>query len=203
MRKPGAEDVRRAVQKTSKKVPRGAGEGASVIPPAPKRLCIGEAASPVPKKPRTDKGVSSSSERGALATPGERGEAPLTGGIVDLTASPSFRPGRAEASQGAPTRPPAVAGPSDSGLSRPSSLAQTPAGVGGRGFTEAESMGEGIAFGDPATAISLFQSILLPADAAEMSQCSLSKITDSVFPALAWISHLTLLSSLHCFLIDL
>ena len=51
-------------------------------------------------------------------------------------------------------------------------------------------------------AISLFQSILLPADAAEMSQCSLSEITDSVFPTLAWVSRLTLLSFLHCFLID-
>ena len=169
---------------------------------APKRLCIGEVAPPIPKKPWTDKEVSSSSERGALAAPGERGEAPLAGGVVDLTASPSFHPGRAEAGPGASARPPTVAGPSDPGLSRPSSSAQTPAGARGRGLTEAKSLGEGMAFGDPATAISLFQSILLPVDAVEMSQCSLFEITDSVFPVLAWVSHLTLLSSLHCFLID-
>ena len=121
MRKPGAEDVRRAVRKTSKKVPRGAGEGASAIPPAPKRLRIGEAAPPVPKKPRTDKGILGSSERGTLATLGECGEALLTESIVDLTASPSFHLGRVEVDQGAPARPSTMAGPSDSGLSPPSS----------------------------------------------------------------------------------
>ena len=187
----------------SKKVPRGASEGASAIPPAPKRLCIGEAAPPVPKKPRTDKAISGSSERGALATLGERGEASLTEGLVDLTASPSFHPGRAKVGPRASARPPTVAGPSDLGLSCPSSSAQTPSGAKGRGLTEAESLGEGTAFGDPTTAISLFQSILLLADATELSQCSLSEIIDSVFPALAWVSRLTLLSSLHCLLIDL
>ena len=95
-----------------------------------------------------------------------------------------------------------MAGPSEPGPSRPSSSAQIPAGAGGRDLTGAKSLGEGTAFGDPAMAISLFQSILLPTDAAEMSHCSLSEITDSVFSALAWVSRLTLLSSLHCFLID-
>ena len=156
MRKPGAEDVRRVVRKTSKKVPRGAGEGASAIPPAPKRLCIGEAAPPVPKKPWTDKEMSGSSERGALATLGERGEAPLTESIVDLTASPSFHSGRAEVDQGAPARPPTMAGPLDPGLSRPSSSTQISAGAGGRDLTGGESLGEGTTFGDPATTISLF-----------------------------------------------
>ena len=104
--------------------------------------------------------------------------------------------------QGAPAGPSTMAGPSDPGLSRPSSSAQIPIGAGGRGLTEAESLGEGTAFGDPAMVISLFQSILLPTDAAEMSQCLLSEITDSVFPTLAWVSRLTLLSSLHCLLID-
>ena len=121
MRKPGAEDVRRAVRKMSKKVPRGAGEGASAIPPVPKRLRIGEAAPPVPKKPRTDKEILGSSERGALATLGERGEALLTESIVDLTASPNFCLGRAEVDQGAPARPSAMVGPLDPGLSCPSS----------------------------------------------------------------------------------
>ena len=137
-----------------------------------------------------------------MATLGERGEASLIESLVDRTTSPSFHPGRAEVDQGAPTRPSAMVGPSDPGLSRPSSSAQTPAGARGRGLTEAESLGEDIAFGDPATAIYLFQSILLPVDPVEMSQCSLSEITDSVFPALAWVSRLTLLSSLHCLLID-
>ena len=202
MRKPGAEDVRRAIRKMSKKVPRGVGEGTSVIPSASKMLCIGEAAPSVPKKPRTDKGVSSSSERGALATLGERGEAPLNESIVDLTASPSFRPKRAEVDQGAPTRPPAVAGPSDPGSSQPSGSAQVPAEVGSQGPPDAEFLREGTALGDSAMAIALFQSILLPADVEEMSQCSLTEITDSVFPALAWVSRLTLLSFFHCFLID-
>ena len=117
MRKPRAEDIQRAVWKMSKKVPRGADEGASTIPPTPKRLRIGEAAPSVLKKPRTDKGILGSSERGALAMLGERGKASLTEGLVDLTASPSFHPGRAEVDQGAPARPSAMAGPSDPGLS--------------------------------------------------------------------------------------
>ena len=142
----------------------------------------------MPKKPRTDKGVLGPSERGALAMLGECGGAPLTGDVVDLTASPGFLPGRAEVDQGAPARPPAVAEP---GPSRPSSSAQIPLGAVGRDLTEAESLGEVSAFGDPATVISLFQSILLPADVAEMSYYPLSKITDSIFPALAWVSRLT------------
>ena len=202
MRKPGAEDVRRAVRKTSKKVPRGAGEGTSTTPSMLKRLYIGEAAPSVPKKPRTDKEVSSSSERGALVTPDECGEAPLTGGIIDLMASPSFHPGRAEVDQGAPTRPSAMAGPSDQGLSRPSSSAQIPVGEGGRGLTEAESLGGGTAFEDPTIAIFLFSDILLPADATEMSECSLSEIANSMFPALTWVSRPTLLFSFHCSSVD-
>ena len=102
-----------------------------------------------------------------MATLGERGEALLTESIVDLMASPSFHPGRAEVDQGAPARPSTVVGPSDSGLSRPSSSAQIPVGAGGRGLTEAESLREGTAFGDPTTAISLFQSILLPSGCCE------------------------------------
>ena len=80
MRRPGAEDVRRAVRKSSsKKVQKGADGGALAAPSAPKRLCIGEAAPPVPKKPWTDKGVSGPSERGVLVTLGERSGAPLAG----------------------------------------------------------------------------------------------------------------------------
>ena len=208
MRKPEAEDVRRAVRKSSsKKIQKGADEGALAAPPAPKRLRIREAAPPVPKKPRTDKGVLSPSERGALAMSGERSGAPLTGDVVDLTASPGFFPRRAEADQGAPARPPAIAepgpsSPSELGPSRPSLSTWIPLGAVGRDLTEAESLGEVSAFGDPEMAISLFQSILLPADTAEMSQCSLSKISDSVFSVLAWVSRLTLLSSFHCLLID-
>ena len=55
-----------------------------------------------------------------------------------------------------------------------------------------------MAFGDPATAISLFQDILLPADAAEMSECSLSEIADSIFPTLTWVSRPTSLFSFYC-----
>ena len=205
MRKPGAEDVRRAVRKSSsKKIQKGVDEGVSAAPPAPKRLRVGEATPPVPKKPRTDKGGLGPSERGALAMLGERGGEPLTGDVIDLTASPGFLPGRAEADQGAPARPPAVAEPgpsrpsepgpsrpSEPGPSRPSSSAQTPLGAVGRDLTEAESLGEVSAFGDPTAAISLFQSILLPVDVAEMSYHPPSEIVDSVFPALAWVSRLT------------
>ena len=59
-----------------------------------------------------------------------------------------------------------------------------------------------MAFGDLATAISLFQDILLPVDAAEMSECSLSEITDSMFPALTWVSRPALLFFFHCSLVD-
>ena len=213
MRKPGAEDVRRAMRKgSSKKIQKGADGGALAAPSAPKRLHIGEAVPPVPKRPRTDKGVLGPSERGALATLGERGGAPLAGDVIDLTASPGFLPGGVEADQGAPARPPAVveprpsrpselgpsrlsepgpSRPSEPGPSRPSSSAQTPLGAVGRDLTEAESLGEVSAFGDPAAAISLFQSILLPVDVAEMSYHPPSEIVDSVFPALAWVSRLT------------
>ena len=122
---------------------------------------------------------------------GGRGEASLTDSVVDLTASPSFCPGRAEVEQGAPTRP------SDPGPSHPSSSVQILVGAGGQNLTEAESLGEGTALGDPAMAISLFHSILLPADVEEVSQCSLTEITNSVFSALAWVSHLTLLFSIY------
>ena len=81
--------------------------------------------------------------------------------------------------------------PSEPGPSRPSSSVQTLLGAVGRDLTEAESLGEVSAFGDPATAISLFQSILLPVDVAEMSYHPPSEIVDSVFPTLAWVSRLT------------
>ena len=203
MKKPGAEDVRRTVRKTSKKVPKGADEGASAIPPVPKRLRIGEAAPPVPKKPRTDKGASGSSKRSALATLGERVKALSVDGVLDLMASTSPHPERADTERGASARPStsAAVGPSDPGPSRPSTSAQIPVGAESQGPPDTESLGEGIALGDPATTISLFQSILLPADVEEVSQCSLTEITNSVFPALAWVSHLTLLF-FHILLID-
>ena len=59
-----------------------------------------------------------------------------------------------------------------------------------------------MAFEDPAIAISLFQDILLPADVAEMSACSLSEITDSMFLALTWVSRPALLFSFHCSSVD-
>ena len=205
MRKPGAEDVRRAVRKSSlKKVRKEADGGALVVPSAPKRLRIGDAAPPVPKRLRTDRGVLGPFERSAPTMLGERDGASLTGDVVDLTTSSGLLSGGAEADQGAPTRPPSVAEPGPSrpsepgpsrpsvpGPSRPSSSAQIPLEAMGRDLTEAESLGEVSAFGDPAAAISLFQSILLPADVAEMSYYPLSEITDSVFLTLAWVSRLT------------
>ena len=96
MRKPGIEDVLRAVRKTSKKIPRGAGEGAPSIPPTPKRPCIGEVAPPVPKRPRTDKGSPGPSGKNVVVAAGGRGKTSTTGGVVDLTVSPSSHPGGAE-----------------------------------------------------------------------------------------------------------
>ena len=210
MRKPRAEDVRRAVRKSSSKEgKRGADGEAPAAPFAPKRLCIGEAAPPVPKKPRTDKGVLGPSGRSVPDALGERDGALLTGDVVDLTTSSGLL---SEADQGVPARPPTVAqpgpprpselgpsrppGPGPSrpsvpGPSRPSSSARTPLEAMGRDLTEAESLGEVSAFGDPAAAISLFQNILLPADVAEMSCHSSSEIADSVFPALYWVSRPT------------
>ena len=202
MRKPRIEDVRRAVRKTSKKIPRGADEGAPSIPLAPKRPCVGEAAPLVPKKPRTNKGTSGPSGKSIVATTGGRGETLMTGGVVDLTVSPGFRPGGAEVEQEVKARTSAAVGPSGPGPSRPSSLAQDPPGTRGRKLAEAEPLGGATAFGDPATVVSLFQDILLPADAAEMSTCSLSEITDSMFPALTWVSRSALLFSFHCSLVD-
>ena len=188
MRKPGAEDVRRAVRKSSsKKARKEVDEGVPAALPAPKRLCIGGAALPASKKPRTDREVPGPSERGAPSALDARVEVPLTGSTVDLTASPETRPRIKEADQGAPAKPPAVAGPSEPGPSRRQMLAQLVQSVG-RDFTEAESLGEVSAFGDSEAAESLFQSILLPADILEMSCHSATEITDSVFPALAWVS---------------
>ena len=123
MRKPEIEDVWRAVRKTSKKIPRGADEGAPSIPPAPKRPCVGEAAPLVSKRPRTDKGTSGSSGKSAMATLGGRGETSMIDSVVDLTVSPGSRPGGAEVEQEAQARTSAAAGPSGPGPSRPSSSA--------------------------------------------------------------------------------
>ena len=207
MRRPGAEDVRRAVRKSSlKKGKTGADGEAPAGPSAPKRLCIGEAAPPVPKKPRTDKGVPGPSGRSVPDALGERDGASQAEGVVDLATS-SVLP--SEAGQGAPARHPAVTqpgpprpskpgpsrppgpGPSRPSVpepSQPSSSAQIPPEAMGRDLTEAESLGEVSAFGDSAAAISLFQNILLPVDVAEMSGHPPSEIADSVFPALYWVS---------------
>ena len=188
MRKPGAEDVRRAVRKSSsKRALKEVDERAPAVLPASERLCIGGAAPPVTKKPRTDRGASGPSERGVQAASGARGKAPSTGSVVDLTTPSEVRPTTAEANQGAPAKLPAVAGPSEPGPSRRISAAQLVRSVG-RDFTEAESLGEVSAFGDSAAAASLFESILLPADVAELSCHSITEITDSVFPAMAWVS---------------
>ena len=202
MRKPGVEDVRRVVQRTSKKVPRGADEGASAISPAPKRLCVGEAASSVPKKPRTDKGASGSSGKSAMAMLGGRGETSMTDSVIDLTVSLSLHPRGAEVERGAQAKPSAAAGPLGPGPSHPSSSTQIPPRTRGQNLTEAKSLGGGTTFGDLATEISLFQDILLPADAVEMSECSLSEIADSMFSALTWVSRSTLLFSFHCSLVN-
>ena len=214
MRRPGAEDVRRAVRKSSLKKSKTGADGeasagpsapkrpcigeAPAGPSAPKRPCLGEAAPPAPKRPRADKGVAGSSGGSVPGALGEREGAPLTGGVVDLTTS-SVLP--SEAGQGAPARPPTVAqpgpprpskpGPSRPSVPGPSSSAQIPPEAMGRDLTEAESLGEVSAFGDSAAAISLFQNILLPADVAEMSCHSSSEIADSVFPALYWVSRPT------------
>ena len=195
MKKPGVEDVRRAVRKTSsKKVPKGADEGALAISSAPKRLRIGEAMPPVPKKSRTEKGASGASERSMVAVPGERSKVLLADDdVIDLIALAHLHPGRTDEGSVRPSTSAAV-GPSDPGSSRPLGSAQVPAEVGSQGPPDAEFLREGTALGDPATTIALFQSILLPADVEEMSQCSLTEITDSVFSALAWVSHLILLS---------
>ena len=187
MGKPGAEDVRRAVRKSSsKRALKEVDERAPAVLPASERLCIGTAP-PVTKKPRTDRGASGPSERGVQAAPGARGKAPSTESMVDLTAPSEVRPMTAETNQGAPAKLPAVAGPSEPGPSRRISAAQLVRSVG-RDFTEAESLGEVSAFGDSAAAASLFESILLPADVAELSCHSITEITDSVFPAMAWVS---------------
>ena len=95
-----------------------------------------------------------------------------------------------------------MAGPSGPGPSRPSSSAQIPPRIRGQNLAEAEPLGGGTAFGDPTTVISLFQDILLPADAAEMSECSLFEIANSMFPTLTWVSRPALLSSFHCSSVD-
>ena len=131
-----------------------------------------------------------------MATLGERGEASLVDGVHDLTASISLRFGRADTEHGALVRPSTsvVVGPSDPGPSRPLTSTQVPASTKSRDPSDTKSLRGGMALGDLATAIALFQSILLPADVEEMSQCSLTEITNSMFPALAWVSRLTLLS---------
>ena len=175
------------VRKTSKKIPRGADEGASSIPPASKRPYVGEVAPPVPKRPRTDKGTPGPSGKNVVIAAGGRGETSTTGGIVDLTVSPGSRPGGAEVEQEVPARTSAMAGPSDSGPSCPSTSVRDPPGSLGQKFAETEPLGGATTFRDSATAISLFQDILLPANAVEMSVCPLSEITDSMFPALTWV----------------
>ena len=195
MKKPGAEDVRRAMRKSSsKKVPKGADEGASIILSAPKRLCIREAMPPVPKKPRTKEGALGASERSMVAVLGKRGKASLAeDGVVDLTVLARLRLGRIDEE---PARPStfAATGPSYPESSRPSGSAPVPAEAGSQGPLDAEFLRDGTALGDPATAIALFQSILLPADVEEVSQCSLTEISNFVFLELAWVSCLILLS---------
>ena len=129
MRKPGAEDVRRAVRKSSssKKALKGVDEGVPAALPAPKRLFIRGAMPPAPKKPRAGKGVAPPvpkeprADKGVAS--GERGEVPLIEGVVDLMVPPEARPRRVEADQGAPTRPSSAAGPSEPGPSHPLSSA--------------------------------------------------------------------------------
>ena len=137
-----------------------------------------------------------------MATTGGRGKTSMTSSVVDLTVSLGFRPGGAEVEQEVPARTSAAVGPSGPGPSCPSSSAQDPPGTRGRKLAKAEPLGGAMAFGDPATVIFLFQDILLPADAAEMSVCSLSEITDSMFPALTWVSRPALLFSFHYSLVD-
>ena len=128
---------------------------------------------------------------------GERDKASLADdGVIDLIASTCLRLGRADMEHEESARPStsAAVGPSNPGSSRPSGSAQVLAKAGSQGPPDAESLREGMALGDPATTIALFQSILLPADVEEMSQCSLTETTNSVFPALAWVGHLILIS---------
>ena len=131
MKKPGAEDVRRAVRmSSSKKVPKGADEGALAVSSAPKRLRIGEAAPPVPKKPRTKEGASGASERSMVAVLGEHGKASLAeDDVIDLTVPAHLRLGRIDEE---PVRPStsAAAKPSDPESSHPSGSAQVLAEAG-------------------------------------------------------------------------
>ena len=125
---------------------------------------------------------------------GERGKASLVDdGVIDLTTPARLHPGRTDEGSVRPSTF-AATGPSDLESSRPSGSAQVLAKVGSQGPPDAEFLREGTTLGDPAMAIALFQSILLPTDVEEMSQCSLTEIIDSVFSALAWVSHLILLS---------
>ena len=125
---------------------------------------------------------------------GERGKVSLAeDGVIDLTVPARLRLGRTDEE---PTRPStsAAAGPSDPESSRPLGSMQVSTEAGSQGPLDAEFLRDGTALGDPAMAIALFQSILLPADVEEVSQCSLTEISDSVFSALAWVSCLILLS---------
>ena len=157
MKKPEAEDVRRAVRKSSsKKVPKGADEGALAVPSTPKRLCIGEAAPPVPKKPRTKEGASGTSKRSMVVVLGERGKASLVeDGVIDLTTPARLRLRRTDEE---PARPATstTARPSDPGSSHPSGSAQVLAKAGSQGPPDIEVSKDGTALGDPATVIALF-----------------------------------------------
>ena len=157
MKKPEAEDVRRAVRKTSsKKVPKGADEGALALSSAPKRLRIREAAPPVLKKPQTKEGASGASERSMVAVLRERGKALLVeDGVIDLTAPTRLRLGRTDEEPARPSTS-AVVGPSDLESSRPSGSTQVPAEAGSQGPPDVEFLRDGTVLGDPAMAIALF-----------------------------------------------
>ena len=125
---------------------------------------------------------------------GDRGKASSAeDGIIDLTTPAHLCHGRIDEE---PVRPSTYAAvrPLDPESSRPSGSVQVSTEAGSQGPPDAEVSRDGTALGDAAMAIALFQSILLPTDVEEMSQCSLTEIIDSMFSALAWVSHLILLS---------
>ena len=102
---------------------------------------------------------------------GEHGEASSVDGVLDSTASMSLCPGRADIGHEETARPSTsiTMRPSDLGSSRPSISVQVSAGAESQGPSDTESLRGGTALGDPATAIALFQSILLLEDVGEMS----------------------------------
>ena len=91
---------------------------------------------------------------------GKRGKASLAeDDVIDLTAPTRLRLGRTDEEPARPSTS-AVMGPSDLESSLPSGSVQVLTEAGSQGPPDAKVSRDGMALGDPATAIALFQSIL-------------------------------------------